>query len=177
MRLTLPAGSRRHRVIKSEFAFKGDAGREAAPMAGYSGTPLPKKLGIRDGARVGLVGAPDGFVRTLGKLPPGVETRTQAGGRFDVILVFVTKLTELERRFAALVRALEPDGGLWVAWPKRSSGVATDLRFENVQRVGLDAGLVDNKNCAIDETWSGLRFCYRVADRAGVSARRTRKGA
>jgi len=164
-------------VIKSEFAFKGDAGREAAPMAGDAGTPLPKKLGIKEGARVGLIGAPDGFDRTLGRLPPGVDVRSQPRGRFDVIVVFVTELTELERRFASLVRALEPNGGLWVAWPKRSSGVATDVAFENVQRIGLDAGLVDNKSCAIDETWSGLRFVYRVADRAGLSTRRSRKGA
>jgi hypothetical protein len=143
-------------------------------MAGYSGTPLAKKLGIKEGARVGLIGAPKGFARTLGKLPPGVEVRTQARGRFDVIVVFVTRVAELERRFPSFVRALDPDGGLWVAWPKQASGVPTELHFENVQRVGLDEGLVDNKNCAIDDTWSGLRFCYRVADRAAL---RTRKGA
>jgi hypothetical protein len=137
-------------------------------MAGYSGTPLPKKLGIKDGARVGLIGAPDRFDRTLGKLPPGVDVRTLARGPFDVVVVFVTRVADLERRFPPLVRALEPDGGLWVAWPKQASGVSTDLRFENVQRVGLDTGLVDNKSCAIDETWSGLRFVYRVADRPGV---------
>jgi hypothetical protein len=153
-------------------------------MAGYSGTPLPKKLGIKAGLRVGLIGAPDVFAGTLGSLPPGVEVRTQARGRFDVV-VFVTRAAELERRFAALARAIEPDGGLWVAWPKRASGVPTDLCFESVQRVGLEAGLVDNKNCAIDDTWSGLRFVYRVAERSGLrssrrpdpSARRTRKGA
>lgn len=143
-------------------------------MAGYSGTPLAKKLGIKEGARVGLIGAPKGFARTLGRLPPGVEVRTQARGRFDVIVVFATRVAELERRFPALVRALEPDGGLWVAWPKQASGVPTELRFENVQRVGLDAGLVDIKNCAVDGTWSGLRFCYRVADRAAL---RSPKGA
>jgi hypothetical protein len=143
-------------------------------MAGYSGTPLARKLGIKAGARVGLIGAPDGFVRRLGKLPPGVEVRTEARGHFDVIVVFVTRVAQLERRFASLARALKPDGGLWVAWPKQASGVPTELRFENVQRVGLDEGLVDNKNCAVDDTWSGLRFCYRVADRAAL---RTRKGA
>jgi hypothetical protein len=135
-------------------------------MAGYSDTPLAKKLGIKEGARVGLIGAPKSFARTLGKLPPGVEVRTQARGRFDVIVVFVTRFAELERQFPSLVSALHPDGGLWVAWPKQASGLPTDLRFENVQRVGLDEGLVDNKNCAVDNTWSGLRFCHRVADRA-----------
>jgi len=77
----------------------------------------------------------------------------------------VTRRAELARRFPTFVRALEPDGGLWVAWPKKTSGVATDLVFEAVQQVGLDAGLVDNKVCAIDGTWSGLRFVRRLADR------------
>jgi hypothetical protein len=136
-----------------------------ATTSGYSGTPLPKKLGIKSGSHVALVSAPDEFDRTLGTLPDDVEVRRQARGRNDVIVFFVTRAAELSRRFATLARALEPDGGLWVAWPKKSSGVATDLAFEVVQRVGLDAGLVDNKVCAVDETWSGLRFVYRLADR------------
>jgi hypothetical protein len=133
--------------------------------SGYSGTPLPRKLGIQPGARLALLGAPANFDRTLGAVPDGVSVRTQARGRSDVIVFFVTRCAELARRFSALARALEPDGALWIAWPKKSSGVATDLVFEVVQRVGLDAGLVDNKVCAIDEVWSGLRFVYRVADR------------
>jgi len=147
-------------------------------MAEYSGTPLPRKLGIKEGARLGLIDAPDGFRRTLRSLPPGVDVRMQARGRFDVIVVFATRTAPLERRFPTLARALEPDGGLWVAWPKQASGVPTELRFESVQRIGLDAGLVDNKTCAIDEVWSGARFVYRVADRPrpGSGARR-RKGA
>jgi len=133
--------------------------------AGYSGTPLPRKLGIREGSRVAVVSAPAGFTRVLGPLPTGVELRTGARGRCDVVLFFVTRRAELARRFPSFVRALEPDGGLWVAWPKKTSGVATDLAFDAVQTVGLDAGLVDNKVCAIDTTWSGLRFVRRVADR------------
>jgi hypothetical protein len=121
--------------------------------SGYSGTPLPRKLGIRAGGRLAVLSAPDGFDRTLGRLPDGVQVRHQARGCVDA------------RRFPTMARALEPDGGLWVAWPKKTSGVATDLVFEVVQHIGLDAGLVDNKVCAIDETWSGLRFVYRVADR------------
>ena len=136
-----------------------------ATTSGYSGTPLPKKLGIKGGSQVAIVSAPDGFDDTLGTLPDGVQVRRQARGKSDVIVYFVTRAAELSRRFATLARALEPDGGLWVAWPKKSAGVATDLVFEAVQRVGLDAGLVDNKVCAIDETWSGLRFVYRLADR------------
>ena len=133
--------------------------------SGYSGTPLPRKLGIKDDARWAVVSAPAGFDKTLGKLPDGVQVRTQARGRVDVLVFFVTRQAELARRFPAFVRALEYDGGLWVAWPKKTSGVATDLVFERVQQVGLDAGLVDNKVAAIDETWSGLRFVFRVADR------------
>ena len=134
-------------------------------MAGYSGTPLPQKLGIGPGARVALVRAPDGFERALQPLPDGVRLRTQARGAQDVVLFFATRLAELERRFDSLARALEPNGGLWIAWPKRTAGVATDLRENLVRDVGLAHGLVDNKVCAVDDTWSGLRFVYRVADR------------
>ena len=135
--------------------------------SGYSGTPLPRKLGIKEGHRVAVVSAPAGFDKTLGKLPDGVQVRQQARGRLDVLLFFVTRQAELARRFPTFARALEHDGGLWVAWPKRTSGVATDLLFERVQKVGLDCGLVDNKVAAIDDTWSGVRFVYRVADRPG----------
>ena len=137
----------------------------AKQSSGYSGTPLPKKLGIREGSRVAVVSAPDGFARVLGPLPDGVDLRTHARGRCDVVVFFVTRRAELARRFPSFVRALETDGGLWVSWPKKTSGVATDLGFDAVQQVGLHAGLVDNKVCAIDGTWSGLRFVRRVADR------------
>ena len=137
----------------------------ATTSSGYSGTPLPKKLGIGEGSRVAVVAAPDGFDAVLGALPAGAEVRTNARGRLDVVVFFVTRRAELARRFPSFVRALEPAGGLWVAWPKKTSGVATDLAFEAVQEVGLDAGLVDNKVCAIDATWSGLRFVRRLTDR------------
>jgi len=137
----------------------------ATQSSGYSGTPLPKKLGIREGSRVAVVSAPDGFTRVLGPLPTGVDLRTDARGRCDVVVFFVTRRAELARRFPSFVRALQTDGGLWVSWPKKTSGVATDLGFDAVQKVGLDAGLVDNKVCAIDGTWLGLRFVRRVADR------------
>ena len=138
---------------------------------GYSGTPLPRKLGVKPGARLAVLAAPANFDRTLGALPDGVAVRRQARGRVDVIVFFVTRRAELARRFSALARALEPDGGLWVASPKKASGVATDLVFEAVQEVGLAAGLVDNKVCAIDDTWSGLRFVRRVADRPSSNGR------
>jgi len=132
---------------------------------GYSGTALPQKLGIREGCRLAVIAPPAGFPATLGPLPDGVQVRDQARGRLDVIVFFVTRRNELARRFPGFARALEPAGGLWIAWPKKTSGVATDLAFDAVQGVGLAAGLVDNKVAAIDPTWSGLRFVHRVADR------------
>jgi hypothetical protein len=134
-------------------------------VAGYSGTPLPKKLGINEGARVALVSAPQGFEHTLGALPPRVSLRAHARGRLDVVVFFATRRGELVRRFPVFARAIAPDGGLWVSWPKRTSGVATDLTENVAREIGLAAGLVDNKVCAIDDCWSGLRFVYRVADR------------
>lgn len=134
-------------------------------MAGYSGTPLARKLGIRPGHRVAVVAAPNGFAETL-RLPPRTQLRTQARGRLDVVVFFVTRRAELARRFPVMRRCLEGDGGLWIAWPKRTSGVATDLTQNSVREVGLDHGLVDNKVAAIDSIWSGLRFVYRIADRA-----------
>ncbi len=136
-----------------------------AAESGYSGTALPKKLGIGTGSRVAVVSCPAGFCERLGALPDDVVLRTEARGRLDVILFFVTRQAELARRFPAFARRLEPTGGLWVAWPKKTSGVATDLSFDAVQRVGLDSGLVDNKVAAIDTTWSGLRFVRRLHDR------------
>jgi hypothetical protein len=134
-------------------------------VAGYSGTPLVRKLGIRAGTRVALIRAPEGLPELLGELPPGVAVRTRVRGPLDVIVAFFRSAGELDGRFEALRDALEPAGGLWIAWPKRSSGVATDLNENVVRSIGLEAGLVDNKVCAIDETWSGLRFVYRLRDR------------
>lgn len=131
--------------------------------AGYSGTPLPRKLGVRPGARVLVVGAPDGF--SLGPLPD-VEVHRRAGrSPYDVVLVFAPDLRTLRRRFEPARAVLTTAGGLWVAWPKRSSGLPTDLDENVVRDLGLAAGLVDNKVCAIDETWSGLRFVIRLRDR------------
>jgi hypothetical protein len=137
----------------------------AAP-AGYSGTPLVRKLGIKPDARLGLIGAPDGFDDTLGELPPGVRARRRLTGEpFDVILAFCDRRSELERRLPRLAQALDPAGGLWIAWPKRASGVPTDVTEDLVRDLGLAAGLVDNKVCAVDQVWSGLRLVYRLRDR------------
>jgi hypothetical protein len=144
-------------------------------MAGYSGTPLPKKLGIactvtsgprqpaakqapRDCSRVRVINGPDGFAQRL-----GVEIK--ARGEADVIVLFTSSAKELAKGFPAARKSLHKDGGLWIAWPKKASGVATDLNENAVRAAGLSLGLVDNKVCAIDETWSGLRFVVRLADR------------
>jgi hypothetical protein len=140
-------------------------------VAGYSGTPLARKLGINPGARVAVVRAPDGFERTLEPLPDGVRLRAHARASQDVVLFFATRMAELERRFDGLARAIAPNGGLWIAWPKRTSNVATDLREGAVRDVGLAHGLVDNKVCAVDDTWSGLRFVYRLNDRPSSNGR------
>ena len=134
-------------------------------MAGkdYSSTPLWKKLGIKDGSSVAVLGAPGAF--HLAGLPAGVRLRPRAGTREDVIVFFATRRAEVERRFDWLKRRLAASGGLWIAWPKKRSNIEHDLSFEDVQRVGLDAGLVDNKSCAIDDDWQAVRFVYRVEDR------------
>lgn len=129
--------------------------------AGYSGTPLAKKLGIRAGHSVALLSAPDGFEATLEGLPDGVTFRTAARGTNDVLVTFHTRRADLEQRLPARLAAMDVDGGLWVAWPKRASGVASDITEDTVRQVCLPLGLVDNKVCAIDATWSGLRVVWR----------------
>jgi hypothetical protein len=134
-------------------------------MAGYSSTPLPKKLGIKEKQRVALINATSAFAATLGELPASAEIVRQVRAPLDVIIFFTKSESELLKRFAELAGKLNPAGGLWIAWPKKAAGVATDLTENVVRRIGLDAGLVDNKVCAIDETWSGLRFVIRLKDR------------
>jgi hypothetical protein len=126
--------------------------------AGYSGTPLLKKLGIVDGSTVALVGAPAGL---LDDLPAEVTVKRQVRGKADVVVAFFTEQRDFERRIDALGRMVFPAGGLWVAWPKKASGVATTMNENVVRAVALPLGLVDNKVCALDETWSGLRVVWR----------------
>jgi hypothetical protein len=133
-------------------------------MAGYSGTPLATKLGIRVGHRVAFPSAPDGF-RDLLDLPDDVTVKSRVSGPLDVIVFFTTRRAELERRIPSLRRAMDPAAGLWIAWPKRSSGVETDMTEDVTRELGLVNRLVDNKVCAIDETWSGLRLVIRLQDR------------
>ncbi len=127
-------------------------------MAGYSGTPLSTKLGIEEGSKLVLIEAPDGVISDL---PPRVTVVRQARGRADVVVGFFTERAEFERRLAAMAKVVFPAGGLWVAWPKRASGVDTTMSEHVVRELALPLGLVDNKVCAIDETWSGLRVVWR----------------
>ncbi|HEX5835057.1 MAG TPA: hypothetical protein VFY34_14450 [Pyrinomonadaceae bacterium] len=134
-------------------------------MAGYSETPLLKKLGIKEQSRLAFVNAPKDFQSYLGPLPAGAAVVKRLAKPLDLVLLFVKSERALARDFAKLSDKLATNGMIWIAWPKKSSGVATDLSFERVQRIGLDAGLVDVKICAIDETWSGLKFVFRLKDR------------
>ena len=134
-------------------------------MAGYSGTPLPKKLGIKAGSRIALVNAPKDFQSELGELPDDVQFIKRPTKSLDIILLFVLTERALTRDFAKLAATLVSNGMIWIAWPKKISGVATNLSEQRVREIGLNAGLVDVKICAIDETWSGLKFVYRLKDR------------
>jgi CheY-like chemotaxis protein len=129
-------------------------------LDGYSGTPLPKKLGIKPGHTVVLVGAPDDFESTLGRVPDGVALRRQNRGARNLTIWFVTSRVHLEGRMASMAERAG-EGAMWIAWPKQASGVRTDVTQNLVRERGLAAGLVDYKICAIDATWSGLLFTRR----------------
>ena len=131
-------------------------------MAGYSGTPLPKKLGIKEGMDVGLLSEPNGFVDLLDPLPEGV---TFVDGPAHVVIAFATNSNELDERFAEAITRIPADGAIWIGWPKQSSPIPGDLVEQDLRDRILPTGLVDNKVCAIDEDWSGLRFVARKEHR------------
>ena len=133
--------------------------------AGYSGTPLPQKLGFKNGTRYLLVGAPEDYARTLGRLPATCIACRPRDTGLDLIQFFTPSAQTLASHFAPLAAKLQPAGALWISWPKKSSGVATDITETDVRRIGLAAGLVDVKVCAVDEVWSGLKFVRRLKDR------------
>jgi hypothetical protein len=135
-------------------------------MAGYSRTPLARKLGIEEGSTLAILGAPTDVDLDL---PAGVVVKRRTAGRADVVVAFFRKRAELERRLGSLERMIRPDGGLWVAWPKRASGVATDMTDGVVRDFALPRGLVDNKVCAIDETWTALRLVWRLERRSAFT--------
>lgn len=134
-------------------------------MAGYSGTPLIRKIGIKPGHRMYLHDHPETFLRHLGELPEAVQVQDRLSAETDVAVCFVESEAELRKQFSQLSRKLAANGMLWIAWPKRSSGRATDLSEDAIRTVGLKTGLVDVKVCAIDEVWSGLKFVIRLKDR------------
>jgi hypothetical protein len=129
--------------------------------AGYSGTPLARKLGFKPGMRAHYANAPDGFPALLGELPDGVRVLARPADGLDLVVLFVRERRELERRLPGLQRRLDPAGMLWVAWPKRAAKLATDMTEDVVRAVALPRGLVDVKVCAIDATWSGLKLVIR----------------
>jgi len=134
-------------------------------MTGYSGTPLIQKIGIKSGHRVVLRNHPASFVKDLGVFPEGAASSDRLSGKANVVVYFTERLVELRKDFPRLAAALVSDGMLWISWPKKASGRPTDLTEDIVRKVGLECGLVDVKVCAIDETWSGLKFVIRVKDR------------
>jgi hypothetical protein len=135
-------------------------------VAGYSGTPLPRKLGIKSGQRIAFIDAPPAFAQALGELPQDVSApRRTLRGPLDLVVAFFVERRRLEARLPRLIAALDPAGALWIAWPKRASRVPTDVTEDVVRELGLAAGVVDVKVCAIDATWSGLKLVIRVKDR------------
>ena len=139
-------------------------------MAGYSGTPLVKKLGIKPGSNVAFVNAPSGYAHEL-NLPPDVTINSRSGKPLDFAQLFVNSEKELRTKFSEYARRLNASGMLWVSWPKKSSGVSTNLSENIVRDIGLATGLVDVKICAVNEVWSGLKFVFRLKDRAKVNPR------
>jgi len=134
-------------------------------MPGYSGTPLPKKLGIKNGFRICLVNAPADVRAELREAMSACQVMTEPRGSLDFVMFFTKSRAELSQGFSRLAKDLSASGMLWISWPKKSSGVATDVDENIVREIGLAAGLVDVKVCAVTEVWSGLKFVRRVSDR------------
>jgi hypothetical protein len=134
-------------------------------MAGYSGTPLARKLGIRSGDAVALLGAPQGW--SIEELPEGVAVRRRAGGAPDVIVAFFDRRAALERRLPSLLRAVRANSSLWIAWPRKAAGHLSDISENDLRAIVLPAGLVDTKVAALDDDWSGLKFVWRKELRSG----------
>jgi hypothetical protein len=141
-------------------------------MAGYSGTPLVQKLGIKEGTRMATVNAPDDFRANLGELPLAVEWVNRVRPPLDLVVAFHTKRSTLNANWPALTSAVEPDGSIWIAWPKKASGITTDIDENILREDFLPSGWVDNKVCAIDDRWSGLRFVLRREQRPKNAAER-----
>jgi hypothetical protein len=133
--------------------------------AGYSGTPLPKKLGIKPGDSVVLLNAPHGYKKALGEVPDGVKFASSIGTDHNLIHIFTTSREDLEKELPRLMKKIAQNGMIWVSWPKKASGVKTDITEDVVRDTALALGMVDVKVCAVDETWSGLKLVIRVENR------------
>ena len=136
--------------------------------AGYSGTPLAKKLGIGAGQVVATIDAPEHYAELLGELPPGAKLQDGVRGKTPFVHVFTTKKAGLSKSLPRLGKAIFPDGVLWISWPKKSAGVPTDVTEDVIREVALPLGLVDVKVCAVDETWSGLKLMWRKERRGSA---------
>jgi hypothetical protein len=134
-------------------------------MAGYSGTPLPKKLGIKDGFRVTLIEPPIEVRKQLKSVLARCQFVNDSGTPLDFAMLFTKSGSHLAKEFARLAKQLAPSGMLWISWPKKTSGIASDLDENKVQTIGLSQGLVDVKVCAVTGVWSGLKFVRRLKDR------------
>jgi hypothetical protein len=134
-------------------------------VAGYSGRPLVEKLGIKPGIRIAILNAPRNYRATLGNLPPGVVVASGARGPLAFIQFFTRGRALLQSKLPVLLRALEPGGALWISWPKKTSGVATDITEDVVREIALPTGLVDVKVAAVDDVWSGLKLVRRLKNR------------
>jgi len=137
-------------------------------MAGYSGTPLAKKLGIKDGMRLAALNAPKGYVSWLEGLPPTAKVVSEVAKGAAAVHLFATERLKLERGLARLRTTIDQDGFVWVSWPKKSSGVATDITEDVIREVALPLGFVDVKVCAVNETWSGLKLVIRKSERTSI---------
>jgi hypothetical protein len=138
-------------------------------MSGYSGTPLARKLGIRAHARLFLADPPDNYDKLTAPLPEGVRKVRRIDAHTDLMHLFVTRVAALARALPRARRAMRADAVIWVSWPKKSSGVATDLTENGIRALALPLGLVDVKVCAVDETWSGLKLVLRLSERTGAA--------
>ncbi len=134
-------------------------------LAGYSGTPLIKKLGIKEGSEIILINSPTGYMDYLGELPAAVTVKNKLSGKLDFIHLFTKSRAEFEKKFPQLKKSLNPNGQIWVSWPKKSAKIPTDITEDTIRNFALKNGLVDVKVCAVDEIWSGLKLVYRLKDR------------
>ena len=149
------------------------SGRNQGRIAGYSGTPLPEKLGFKPPMRVVVLGAPPDYARWLGALPAGVTLEAAARKPIRAVHAFVTRRSALAALLARFRRQLEPDGFVWMSWPKKASGVTTDVTEDVIREAALPLGFVDIKVCAVSEVWSGLKLVIRKEERVGTTTRRT----